>query len=372
VGEGVSVTGYEIVPYAPRFDAQIAELQTHLWCRDPARNAAYFHWKYGENPYFPEPLIRLATWRGRVVGMRGMIGTLWQVDGADSAHLFPHGDDLVIAPEHRNRRLVSEIMRSLLAEASRRGFPFALSLSAGAVTFVASLAAGWRSAGSFQPVRLKAPPPRRLARRVPGVARLERWLRVRPARDPFARLDREGSRTGPVSLSADPRPDAMAALVARLPWDGRIRHVRDATYFAWRLRNPFREYRFIFAGGEELEGYLVLHHSRADRADAERVWIADWEATNETVRERLLATALAWGRFSFVRAWAAAAPESAAHQLRARGFAPLPGEGIKWRSEGLLVRALGERDPPRPWRVGNRDLLDIADWDVRMLYSMVG
>jgi GNAT superfamily N-acetyltransferase len=365
---------YEVVPYAPRYDAQIAELQTHLWCNDPAQNAGYARWKYRENPFFPEPLMRLALSGGRVVGMRGMIGTLWEVGGDASPHLLPHVDDLIVAPEHRNRGLVSMVMNALLAEAARRGFRFALSLGAGPVTFVSSLAAGWRTAGSFCPVRLKAAPrpatPWSVARRLPGPGQVGRWLRSRKRADAFARLDRHGSDTGPVSLSREPRPEAMADLVARLPWDGRVRHVRDAAYLVWRYRNPVRDYRFLFAGGESLHGYLVLHHSRADRADARRVYIVDWEGTDETVRDRLLATALEWGRFARVRAWTAGASESRLAQLRARGFEPLPRDTVKWRSEGLLVRALG--DQPGAWRLAGRDLLDMGSWDMRMLYSMVG
>jgi GNAT superfamily N-acetyltransferase len=359
---------YEVVPYAPRFDAQIAELQTHLWSTDPARNATFARWKYRENPYFPDPLIHLALSGGRVVGMRGMVGTVWQAGGDAAPHLLPHVDDLIVAPEHRNRGVVSAIMSALVADAARRGFPYALSLGAGAVTFVGSLAAGWRSAGSFRPLHRNgiapATPGRRLARY------LARSLGARTPSDPFARLDRNGSPTGPVLLSREPRPAAMADLVARLPWDGRIRHVRNASYLAWRYRNPMREYRFLFAEGEPLRGYLVLRHSRAERTNTKRVYLVDWEGEDETVREQLLATALEWGRLQRVRAWTAGASDASVAQLRTRGFAPLPRDGVRWRSEGLLVRALADQTPP--WRLGERDILDVDQWDMRIIYSMVG
>jgi len=41
---------YEIVPYAPEFEPQIIQLQTHLWGAGTVRNAAYLEWKYAANP----------------------------------------------------------------------------------------------------------------------------------------------------------------------------------------------------------------------------------------------------------------------------------------------------------------------------------
>lgn len=371
--------GYEIVPYAPEFDAQIAEVQRHLWSRDLARNTAYLRWKYAENPFFDETLIRLVLSGGRVVAMRGMFGTRWQVDRAESCHLLPATDDLVVAPEHRNRGLASRVMKATTDDAARRGFPFVVSLSAGRITFVTSLATGSRSAGSFGPVELgQTPSPqlervRMLAGRMPLLPRVHRALRSLYLGGPFRRLDREGNRyAGPVRLSGKPRPDAMAELVARLPWDGRIRHVRTAAYFDWRFRNPIHDYRFLFWDEDRLRGYLVLQRYLSDRSNSGRVNIADWEASDERVHAGLLEAALTWGRFRRVHAWTATASELTRSLLRARGFEPLQAEGVRSRSEGLLVRRLGEGPGTEPWVLGSRDVLKIENWDLRMLYSMAG
>lgn len=364
---------YEIVSYAPEFDAQIIDVQRHLWSGDPGRNAAYFRWKYRDNPFFDETLIRLALSGGRVVGMRGMFGTLWEVDGA-APRALPCAEDLVVAPEHRNRGVVTRIMNAVFDDLARRGFPFAFSLSAGPVTFVGSLAGGWRSVGSFRPVGLGETAPRMgrvraLARRVPLLRRVNGALRALRSRAGFRHLDSEGSRSArPVSLAREPRTDAMAELVARLPWDGRIRHVRSSAYFAWRFRNPLHEYRFLYRDGAGLEGYLVLQRSLSDRADAARINIADWEATDERVRAELLAAALDWGRFSRVRAWTVSAAEATRGLLQARGFAPLARDDVRRRSEGLLLRR--PAGAAGPWVLGSRAVLDIENWDLRMLYSM--
>ncbi len=366
---------YEIVPYAPELDPQIVQLQTHLWSGDPGRNAAYLRWKYADNPFLDETLIQLALFEGRVVAMRGMFGALWQIDDTATRHLLPHADDFVVAPEHRNRGVASHLMKASLADAVARGFPFAVALSASPVTFISSLAAGWRSAGSYQSVwRSTAESPRleRLRDRLRRVRWYGRFNALRPS-GPFNRLDRAASRVAKaVSLSREPRPQEMAALVARLPWDGRIRHVRDANYFAWRFRNPLHDYRFLFWDDGGLRGYLVLQRYLSDRADQGCVNIADWEASDEEVQAGLLETALRCGRFSRTQTWTVSLRDPVRALLGDHSFqSPEPG-GVRTRSSGLLVRRLGDAPANERWALGSRDPLNIADWDLRMLYSMAG
>jgi hypothetical protein len=374
---------YEVVRYSPEFDAEIARLQQLLGNRDPGHHAKCLEWKYAQNPYFDETLIYLALHEGHVVGTRGVFGTLWQVDEDSSRHLLPYADDLVVAPEHRNRGVVSLIMKAAFDDLAQRGHRFAISLSAGPVTYVSSLAGGWRSAGSFEPVRrgqgTAAHPPSRaraLARQVRLLRRLVMMLRLHRSRAVFRNLDRGGRASrGYISVSDRPRIDAMVDLIARLPWDGRIRHVRDACYFAWRFRNPDREYRVLFAGEDRLQGYLVLQRSVSDLWDLDRVHIVDCEATDDVVRADLLAAALSWGRFGSEQAWLAGAGEATRALLREHGFATDP-DRLRVRHQGLLVRRLGEPPPDdrssAGWHLGSRDLLNIKDWDMRMLYSMFG
>ena len=167
-----------------------------------------------------------------------------------------------------------------------------------------------------------------------------------------------------VSLAREPRPREMAELVARLPWDGRIRHVRDAAFFAWRFRNPLSEYRFLYAGDGLLKGYLVLQRYLFDRFDRGWVSIADWEAEDDSVRAALLDAALDAGRFRLIQTWTAGASDPVRVLLREHGFQDQAVGGIATRNDGLLVRRLGGQGN---WILGGRDLLDIASWDLRML-----
>lgn len=374
----------EILSYNPEFDSAIASLQTHLWSGDTARNAAYFRWKYLDNPFLDAVLLRLVRDESRIVAMRGLFGSLWELDEPGNRFVLPHADDFVVDPEYRNRGAAGWVMKETLADARARGFPFAVSLSASPVTFVSSLAAGWKAAGRYDPVWCHSPASaalQGLRDRLGSVRWLSRLRRfVNPIHivnagapaDPFAGLDSRAARMPPsVSLERCARPEEMAALVARLPWDGRIRHVRSREYFAWRFRNPLHDYRFLyFADDSGLRGYLVLQRSLSDRADRARVNVADGEADGDAVSAALLRAALDLGRFDRIQAWTTGVPDAARSLLRERGFAA-PVANVHTRSGGLLVFRLGGGPAPAAWTLGCRNLLDIADWDLRMLYSMI-
>jgi GNAT superfamily N-acetyltransferase len=369
---------YDIVPYRPEHKRQVAVLQRHLWRGDEALNTAYLEWKYERNPYLPAPLICLALHDGNVVGMRGMFGSCWEVGPGAERFIVPCGDDLVIAPVHRRRGLFGQIMNATVAELIARGHAVTFSLSAGPVAMAGSLARGWRSVGSVREVSRIARPtslPWRLPIRMPA------WSAVRRLgaalsyvwKEPFRRLDQIAPRSpsGSAIWSArEPRPEAMADLVQRLGHDGRVRHVRDARYLAWRFVNPLHEYRFLLAGEDRLEGYLVLQAYRL--VGRGRVNVVDWEATSPAVRRALLRAAIDWGRFGEMSTWTMSLPEEAGTLLRENGFLPVTRHRLAPQGPAVLVRSpTSSPGEPGP-ALGGRPLLDAATWDMRMLYSMAG
>jgi hypothetical protein len=366
---------YEIVPYRPALKPEIARLQRQLWAGDEAANAAYFEWKYERNPYVSAPMVHVVLHEGRAVGMRGLYGACWEVGVPTERRLVPCADDFLIDAGHRNRGLFARIMAALLGEAAARGLPHALSLAGSATTLAGSLAGGWRSLGSAREVhRAPAVPAwrRGLGARMRGSPYAWRWAAAvgepdaLPGRRPFHRLDR-GLRGAPgthaVALDTVPRPAAMADLVRRLGHDGRIRHVRDAEYLAWRYASPRHEYRFLFAGSEPLQGYLALQAVRHD--ERRPVAIVDWEAETPAIRQALLRAALERGRFADLRAWTVSLPDDARALLAAAGFVPADHGPLVREGPHLLVHPLGAG-------AADARLLDRAAWDMRMLYSMAG
>jgi hypothetical protein len=374
--------GYEIIRYRPEFKREVVELQRFLWSPEVAVNTAYFEWKYERNPYLSEPLIYLALCGRRVVGMRGLYGSKWQVGHPSETFFAPCADDLVVHPEHRDRGLVTGIMKATYASLADMGQQWVFSLSASPVTLVSSLAGGWRRVAAMQPVERGSPRRpfvgrlRALAGRstlLRRVARRARKMSTAVVGHPFVPLERNAARPGEasrrVSVAAEPRPGAMADLVEGLDWDGRIRHLRDRQYFAWRFRNPLFRYCFLFWEDARLEGYLIL---RAPVYWLAPVAIVDWEATSQQVLGELLHAAIAWGRFSKLTAWTATLPDERRALLRDLEFLDEKRRGVARYHPCVLVRPVPEEPIATDWTLGGRALLDPANWDMRMLYSMYG
>jgi hypothetical protein len=387
---------YEIVKYTADFRGQVVELQKHLWSADSELNSAYLEWKYERNPYLNEPRIYLVMCDDRVVGMRGVYGAKWETGSPSQRFLCPCVGDLVIAPDHRDRGLFKKIMDAIVDDLAKAGHEYVFSLSPAPTTYVASVMAGWRSIGPFQmhqwqtknrksaerPARTT--PPSLLYRLYGRARRIFRRLRTGdPAgrENPFHRLDRAASLTEAegnpfVTVAREPDCDAMAQLVERIGNGERIGHVRDREYFAWRFKNPLSRYRFLYWKDPMLKGYLVLQAWGNPRRRA-AVNIVDWEAATPRARKELLDAALRWGEFETVRIWCATLPDEAKTLLAGAGFEPWEtreghGRGLYASAHrgGVLVRRLHDETlKSSDWTLGNRKVLDMSHWDLRMIYS---
>jgi len=373
---------YEVIRYRPEHKAMIAGLQRELLSSDERLNSRYLEWKYEKTPNGRASFIYLACHRGQPVGMRGFHEAI--LEAGTPTRAFPvliAGDALVSAP-HRNRGLVAPIIKLAEEDLAQSGYPYFVSVGgANRVNMLGLLTLGWRSAGQVRPVGRVTPRARaghRLCRFLASQRVLWRfnWTRLLASADqhhPFRNLDAAGSHRripSPIVLEARPRVDAMAELVARLGHDGRIRYRRDREYFDWRFRDPTKEYRFLYWGESHLEGYLVLSRLLSDLGAWYRVYLADLEATDMSIRSALLSAAMSCGRFPELVTWTASLPDAEVRLLEREGFVPVDPQDTSRGCPGILVRPLGGDLPRAEWMVGSRDLLDIKNWDIRVLYSM--
>jgi GNAT superfamily N-acetyltransferase len=359
---------YEVVKYNPELKSQIVELQKHLWSPDVTLNIAYLEWKYDHNPYVDNTLIYMVLYQGQVVGMRGMYGAKWQI--GQPSQILPAlcAGDLVIAPEHRNRGLFTKIMKVALNDLGEMGYTYIFNLSAGRITLLGSLAMGWRSVGSLQTMYWgpnSHHEPRYVGKRL--------FLSSVEKEHPFYFLDREGVQRKAkvnlhVSTEQSPRPKEMAELIKRIGSDGRIRHVRDEKYFAWRFQNPLSLYRFLFWEDARLEGYLVLQ--TLVYTDGVRASIADWEASNMQVRTDLLHAAIHLGNFAYLTIWSATLQEDVKTLLQNKGFKYFQEpRNIKGSGNTVLLKPIRHETLKADWALANRRFLNLSDWDLRMIYS---
>jgi len=294
---------YRIVRYTPDHKHAVAEFQTGLWGPNPSVNMRYLEWKYEQNPYANEGRIYLAFYNDLLVGMRGFYGSRWEAGVPARQIPVLVADDLLVTEDHRNRGLVTQIMQAAFEDLRDSSSQFVLNLSGSRLTVLNSLAMGWKSIGTL----------RRMQRRSVGLfSALERRWSAEPSS--FTRFDRAAK------TETQPRPDAMARLIQRVGHDGRLRHVRDQSYFSWRFHNPCREYRFLYAGDAELDGYLVLKRSVDCFESAHGVSIVDLEAVSGSVKATLLKAAVTAGAFLDLTIWAATDDHQTLAQLGALEF----------------------------------------------------
>ena len=151
---------YEITRYHPDLKEQVVELQTHLWSPNRSLNKSYFEWKYERKSLrLTEPFIYLAMHDSKVIGMRGFFGIQWECGVPIQRFITLYADDMVIAPEHRKRHLMSKIMTFAFKDlAAKDGYEYAFNLSASLATLRSSLSMGWRSAGWVRPMRRRSWP----------------------------------------------------------------------------------------------------------------------------------------------------------------------------------------------------------------------
>lgn len=372
---------YRVVRVTPEYVPQVAELAVGFWGPDPVTNTAYYEWKYLSNPYLPDPLLYLALDGDQLVGMRGFMGARWEVDGRliDA----PIAGDLLVAEQHRNRGVFNLIMDFAMQDLRDQGYRFVFNLSGGSLlTRWSQLGLGWKGIGplDIQGWSARTGMLLRLRELIWSNKPLRAvWSVMRPLvfqqavhgrgvvqRFDFQRLDRHMGQTKcGIRLHCSPDPTGMAKVAKHLPHDGRIRHLRDAEYFAWRYRNPLIEYRFLLHGESRLVGYLALAGQRY-RPDCEVV-IADWEATSVECAQEMLATALRWGKFRDIQIWAATLSPEWKRLLSVAGFKNIeqPVSASHPRRDLFVGRVPGVDE----WSINDRDVRDLSNWDLRMLFS---
>jgi len=371
------VTDYEITRYRPELRPGLLALRRHLFPGDDERRIeSYFQWKHEDNPYSAGPIAHVALSGGEVVGARAFQGARWRLGNEGATADWLNACDLIVHPAHRGKGLYHLLMRHALADLAARGHGCTLNWSANPVNFGASLRSGWRLVLPYATWWLEAAGVRR-ARRLAG--RLGRWpvaWRVGRAayrmviHQGFGALDAAWSRHSPVvslRLERDPRPDAMGELVDA-GGSPLVHHVRDATYYRWRFRNPRSDYRFVYWIESRLEGFVVLQVARGARSADLR--IVDWEASRPDILEGMLSRLVRAGGYDSLSIWTATLPGAFLEVLHREGFVPRDEtRGDLDYQPGLMAIGPGGSDLHSATAADSSLLRDPARWRLRMAYS---
>ena len=353
----------EIELYDGQQGASLSHLLKLLWSPDADLNARHLEWKYNQNPN-PGSCIYVMRAGEAAVAMRGFQGARFVTgEGALTPRVMCTGD-LVIAPEYRGRGAFTQIMTHALGDLRRRDVEFLLNFSAGPSVRLGSLAAGWGSTAPVQAYRRLEPA------KAPKAWMSRVRARVSPVGKgwaPFTAIDRVTDIDG-VAIAARPRADAMADLIRRVETDGRIRQMRDEAYFRWRFGSPRSTYRFFFLGSQTIDAYLMVQ-ARVYPKHGHTIRIGDWVGVSSDARATVLRAALASLPRGTMEIWATSFTEKDRTRLREGGFVERTYRSAADGSPAVLTRPVASPIPPRPWSFGGQDILDIDNWNLRMLDS---
>lgn len=103
--EATTAGRYTIRPYEPQDRAGFLRLDRQVWDRN--RGAAWFDWKYTDNPYTDHVPIIVAEYDGRIVGARPFLVFRLRV-GEESVVAFQPADTMV-DPDHRRAGVFSQM-----------------------------------------------------------------------------------------------------------------------------------------------------------------------------------------------------------------------------------------------------------------------
>jgi hypothetical protein len=334
VGEAVEAgASYRFELYRPELRDRLLELQSHHWGPDRDANERYFAWKFEENPYLDDVLVYVVMLEDEVVGTVGAYGVRWiDADGAPFASVG--GSDLVVRPQDRNRSLAHRVFVAMADDLGARGHRHVMGTSASRITHLLLLRLGWVPAIEF--AYAERPPPDR------GLPRFAARLR----------------RPRAISIEPVARSSEMAELCARAVPSDAVRHARDERFFAWRFRNPFAHYRFLYwHESSTLTAYLVIQQRSSN---PRRIALVDWAFDSTEAMVELVRAAL-----EEAGAWPALVslgglPEVERSIFRQAGFVERPIRAGDLFRPSLLVKRLApaggggvagaDQDSPKRWR----------------------
>src|SRR5262249_15694712 len=212
---------YELVKYRPHHKPMVPDLQRELLSSDSRLNTRYLEWKYERTPDPRDAFIYLAVHQGKPVGMRGFHEATLEAGTPTRAFSVLIAGDALISTAHRNRGLVSRIMRAAETDQAVSGYPYFVSIGgANRVNMFGLRSLGWRSAGHVHPVgriTVRA----RAGYWLSGALSRQRvlwrfdWRRLLASadqRDPFRHLDASRTDRGPgnrlpIAVESRPRLD---------------------------------------------------------------------------------------------------------------------------------------------------------------------
>jgi hypothetical protein len=368
---------HEIIRCDSNYNDQICELEKEIWSPDINVNKSYLQWKYFDNPYTTSPKIYMVLLEGKVLAVRGMYETKWQLGESADGFIALCAGDLVIHREYRNKGIYLELLNFIKNDLYELGYQYLFSFSAGPATLINSLAMGWKSIGRIRTMS-KQSYPRPVIRKLIGERTLKKLIKNTTAAKVLKRLVNKfdydevfkyHKKIPPhIRIEKNPIPDEMAALVRKLVRDNKLVLVRDEKFFKWRYKNPLSKYIFLYWYDKELKGYLVAQTPLYKDGYMDNFNIVEFEGVNSTIKIDLLKSLIYLLDSRSISVWSDMLNESCRKFLALNGF-------IKSRSSGSAaeytptILVMMTSGPVNNIEYRGTNLLDKNNWDLKMIYS---
>ena len=366
---------YDIVKYDPIYTDQICELEKEIWSPDPDVNKSYLQWKYIDNPYSDTPKVYLAVSEGRVIAARGMYDSKWQLGNV--VFTAPCAGDTVIHPDYRNNAVYRDLTNFLKNDLYELGHRYLFSFSAGPATLLHSLAIGWKSIGRIR-MMSREPHPGTALGKLTGERKIKKLMKntmaanfLRRAVNKFGRskaLNYKKNIHAKIRIEENPIPDEMAELAGKLAKDDKLVLARDEKFFKWRYANPLSKYVFLYWYDKELKGYLTAQTPLYRNDSMRKFNITELEGANSTIKMDLLKSAVSLLDTRSVSIWSNMLNEDCRDFLASHGFieSKSTGSAAEYTPTVLVTMTKG---PSSEIEHRGTNLLDINNWDLKMIYS---
>jgi hypothetical protein len=261
------------------------------------------------------------------------------------------------------------------------GYRYLFNFSANPTNLISSLAIGWKSIGRIKIMEkqvqrkefsafisikklLKKTGINKVLRR--GINKI---LSHRRKGNPYIyniiHKDSKSKVPSRIKIENHPRPEEMYSLVKKLIPKNKIILTRDVGFFSWRYKGPLSDYLFLYWYDNELKGYLVAQ-TRLYRG-LNNFNIIELEAENSVIKKELLRYLVILLEFSPITIWSNMLDENCKKFLASIGFSETSStKSLADYTPTVLVKTTGKSDAKIEFQ--GCDLLDINNWDLKMIY----
>ncbi len=367
---------YEIIRYEDKYNDQICELEKELWSSDLNVNKSYLRWKYFHNPYSAPSIVYIVLHEGKVIGVRGMYATKWRLGNDSDTFIALCGGDTVIHPGYRGKGVYIELTNFIRDDLYTLGCSYIFNFSANPGTLITSLAIGWKSIGRIKTISIESYK-RMVIRKLFSERMINKLIKTSRVAEPLKRLINvfdysklpkyHKNITTNIKIDNRPKPDEMAALVGKLDKGNKLILLRDKKFFKWRYSNPLSKYFFLYWYDNELKGYLVAQTSLYRIDYMEKFNIIELEGVDPVIKFELLKSVISLLGSRSITIWSCMLDENCQRFLAQKGFIEAGSTGAAEYTPTVLVTMTKGLNDKIEYHGTN--LLDINNWDLKMIYS---